>query len=402
MPRRLPGVEGLRALAASAVLLHHVPMIAHDRGTEVWLSGVAGDVFANLRWGLILFFALSGFLLFRPFAHAIITGEALPSIRAYARHRVLRIMPAYWVILLATAFLLGTAMVWGGDGTGIPSFGVLAADLLLLQNYSPDTVLTGIGPAWSLAVEVVFYAVLPVLAVGSAAVAARRAGPRGRVLAAIGAATTLIVIGLVSKTAFRAGLTPEGWHMVATTLMPLHADLFGYGMLAAVAHVLHAEGRLTVRPGPLLGTAALLGIVTAVVAPSLGMADAGGYADVAIGTACALVLLAVCATGAGCRVLDCRPVVWVGLISYSVYLWHVPVLTWLREHGLTADTPATLLAVAAVTVLATGLLSALTWRFVERPAYTAAKRTTPSDSFSTTAPSIASKSTWPRTSLNVR
>ncbi len=59
-----------------------------------------------------LFFVLSGFLLWRPIASAVLRGRRLPSVRRYARNRALRILPAYWVVLLATALVLqsGPAM----------------------------------------------------------------------------------------------------------------------------------------------------------------------------------------------------------------------------------------------------------------------------------------------------
>ena len=105
--RRLPGIEGLRAVAASAVVLHHVWVF--DGGVRIGEDGGADVIFLNLALGVTLFFALSGFLLYRPFAAAIARAEALPSIPAYLRNRALRILPAYWVILLASAFVLATA-----------------------------------------------------------------------------------------------------------------------------------------------------------------------------------------------------------------------------------------------------------------------------------------------------
>lgn len=400
MPGRLPGVEGLRALAAAAVLLHHVPWVA---GTEdLRLAGPIETVFEDLRWGLVLFFALSGFLLFRPFARTILNDAPPPSIRNYARHRALRILPAYWVILLLTIFVVGTAAVWAGDGTGIPSIGVLIADLLLVQNYSTSTVLTGIGPAWSLAVEVVFYVLLPILAIGAARFAARASGPNGRIVAALGAGMLLIVVGIASKVALSAGMFPASWGFVTKTLLPVHADMFGYGMLAAVAHVLHEEGRLEVKARPLLIGAAALTMAMVVLGPKLGIQRSGQLSDSVIGAACGLLLLAVCAKGAGARVLDRRPVVFTGLISYSVYLWHLPLLLWLADHGVTVSGEVSLVGVALLAAALTFALSALTWRFVERPAQRAAKRTTPSTSDSLTASSSASRSRWPRTSLNVR
>lgn len=374
---RLPGVEGLRAVAAAAVLLHHVPLLGREPGTRLDLVGPLEDVFVDLRWGLTLFFALSGFLLFRPFAAAILGGRPLPSISAYARNRGLRILPAYWVILLATAFVLQSATTWtSAEPTALTELDVLIPDLLLLQNYHPDTVLTGIGPAWSLAVELIFYAVLPVLSIAAASRASRSGTERSRLVAVLGAAAVLVAVGLASKGIYAAGVTDDpGWIRVVATLMPLHADLFGYGMLAAVVHLLAASGRLKLPAGwrgATLGAAALVTVGTAVVAKRMDVDEVGQLGDSAIGVACGLILIGVCVPAtrrtALQRLLELKPIAWLGLISYSIYLWHVPVILFLRERGVVVDGDTSLAGMALLGAAVTVGLSALTWRFVESPA----------------------------------
>ena len=66
----------------------------------------------NLAYGVVLFFTLSGFLLYRPFAASIVRGERLPSVRGYLRNRALRILPAYWAILFLCAVVVGSATFW--------------------------------------------------------------------------------------------------------------------------------------------------------------------------------------------------------------------------------------------------------------------------------------------------
>src|SRR5882762_1926129 len=83
---RLIGIEGLRALAATSVLDHHTVTHAPFKAE---LGAIGQWAVPNLASGLTLFFALSGFLLYRPFASAVIRGEALPSTRAYLRNRAL-------------------------------------------------------------------------------------------------------------------------------------------------------------------------------------------------------------------------------------------------------------------------------------------------------------------------
>jgi len=85
------GIEGLRARAAIAIITLHT--WAYSSGS----FGQLNQLFADLDQGLTLFFALSGFLLYRPFAAALLDRRAMPGSRAYLRNRALRIIPAYLV-----------------------------------------------------------------------------------------------------------------------------------------------------------------------------------------------------------------------------------------------------------------------------------------------------------------
>ena len=159
--------------------------------------------------GLTLFFALSGFLLVRPFAAAILAGDRLPSIGGYAeRNRFLRIYPAYLAIFVVVSFVAGAAYTTGsGELAGHASIGYLTnpaaigLNLLLIQTYLPGFLFTGVGTAWSLTAEIAFYVVLPVLAIAAVAVVRRKVS---RVVAltlpallmiAFGWATTALIAG---------------------------------------------------------------------------------------------------------------------------------------------------------------------------------------------------------------
>ena len=103
--------EGLRAVALLAVLVFHVCAISgaiNDR--------VLGDAAAMLgNQGPILFFVISGFLLYRPFVAARAAGVPAPSIARYARRRILRIVPAYWLALTILAIWPGVVGAFSGD-----------------------------------------------------------------------------------------------------------------------------------------------------------------------------------------------------------------------------------------------------------------------------------------------
>ena len=156
--RRVPGIEGLRALAAGGVVLFHAYYYQAGRG-----GGAAGLLLRDCALGVTLFFTLSGFLLFRPYARAALCGTSAPGVRNYLRNRALRIVPAYWTVLGVCALTFGLYETVGPQLvpklTTMPPLGHLLASTFLVQNYTRSTFGTGLPQAWSLAVEV---GVLPV------------------------------------------------------------------------------------------------------------------------------------------------------------------------------------------------------------------------------------------------
>jgi peptidoglycan/LPS O-acetylase OafA/YrhL len=184
----ISGFDGLRALAALAVLSYHVAWRANLRSTD-WFAPVLWE----LKGGVAIFFVISGALLYLPYARALRDRRALPDWRGYARRRALRILPAYWVALTAVAIGPFGAGVFGSDA---------GRYYALSQIYDLQTAFGGLKLAWSLCVEVTFYALLPVFARCVARVA-RRATVRIE-LGLIGA---LGVVSLVLRGALAGSLT---------------------------------------------------------------------------------------------------------------------------------------------------------------------------------------------------
>src|SRR5262245_22252407 len=94
---RVGGIDGARGVAASMIVVFHAWQLSTDKDP----SGISGWVMSRMWIGVPFFFALSGFLLYRPFARAAIHGTRRPDIRRYAKHRVARIVPAYWIAAIA-------------------------------------------------------------------------------------------------------------------------------------------------------------------------------------------------------------------------------------------------------------------------------------------------------------
>ncbi|SOJ52888.1 hypothetical protein MSIMFB_00394 [Mycobacterium simulans] len=146
----LPAVEGMRACAAMGVVVTHV---AFQTGHS---SGVTGRLFGRFDLAVAVFFALSGFLLWRGHAAAARGSGTRPRTGHYLRSRVIRIMPAYLVAVVVILSLLPDA--------DHASLTVWLANLTLTQIYVPLTLTAGLTQMWSLSVEVSFYLALPVFA----------------------------------------------------------------------------------------------------------------------------------------------------------------------------------------------------------------------------------------------
>jgi peptidoglycan/LPS O-acetylase OafA/YrhL len=180
------------------VLTAHVWKVSSPGGTPFQFGWFSTYFFPPLVNGVTLFFVLSGFLLFLPFATAALREQPRPAFAAYLRNRALRILPAYWFVLLFVALVLQSAALYSAGKQGaIHDPSLLGQNALLLQTYHPSTVGTGIGPAWSLVIEVAFYLVLPLLVLAAIWLAGRAATHAQRVLALLFPAALLALIGVI-------------------------------------------------------------------------------------------------------------------------------------------------------------------------------------------------------------
>ena len=353
---RLPLVDAVRAIAALLIFAYHAAFVLGGLGPDG-----AGPWLAHLNVGVPLFFAISGFLLYRPFVAARAAGRERPSLRAYARRRVLRILPAYWVALTVVAVALDREEVFGGWRGALTFYG-------FLQAYDASTITGGIGQAWTLSVEVAFYAVLPLAVLA----AARR---RWGVIAGI------VVVSVAWKVVVGVTVDPAGSaYFPLLIALPAVADLFAVGMALAVVSVTPPEG--SVAFGALARAPGLAWLAAAAAFATLGtdwpsagpvtqlLRDRALEVVVVLG----LLLPAVLATTGGGhvrRLLASRPLAGVGVVSYGVYLWHLDVLRELESGGLPG---------AAVVVLGLAgslALGAASWYGIERPAIAWRRRSPP-------------------------
>jgi peptidoglycan/LPS O-acetylase OafA/YrhL len=372
--QHLAGLDGLRGLAALSVLLYHVSNVLSP---EIRRSApVLVDL---LHQGLTLFFVLSGFLLFLGFAERLVAGDALPRLPGYALARILRIWPAYLVVLVVVD-VVGLAFVWP-KGVGRLSSSDLITDLTLLHSLSPETLRTGLEVSWTLTVELTFYALLPLLASLAARIAPGSGAPGVRWLRAVAPVVALLALGAVGRLwAAWVRSTPGGlhgwghdWTSVVSRSLLMQADTFAAGMIAALVVVAARHGLLGAR-GHLVATGGATIVVLAAATVFVGDRHAALRGDLVAAAFAALVVAVLLpstrqARGVVARLLDWRPIRFLGLVSYSLYLWHLPVIRALQHWAPRPDPGwSAYLGQSAIVVAISVALAALTYRFVERPA----------------------------------
>lgn len=351
---RSASLDGLRGFAAIAIFAFHGWLYTMPEPNATDRSSVFEFAVHELRLALVAFFVLSGFLLFRPWVSAVLEKGEAPDLRRYVRARVARVLPGYYVALIGSI-----ALLWGLNGTPglrLPPAEQLPLFLVFGQNFSAATVMKLNPPMWSLAVEVMFYALLPLI--GWLALRL----PATRRMQALGP-LALLALGLVYNWA----IAGQGLGLTFSKTLAAMLPYFAVGMLTA----LMLQGRRVdlLAKRSLIAAGVVLIAVDAVAkaaAPAKGL-DVGDVfvvmRDLPSAVGFALVVVALAAAPQG-RILSGHVLAGMGTISYGFYLWHVPVLMVLRGYDLLPLDPVTGTLMAFVPSLA---LAVLSWFALERP-----------------------------------
>lgn len=375
---RFPCFDGLRAIAAGAVLLVHASLISGYNGRNP--DGL-GQYFARAEMGVYLFFLISGYLLYRPFVSARFDRRPGPGLRSYARRRALRIIPAYWVALSVLVVLFDTR-----QRNDITSLRDLIIYYGFLQIYWNDTVVGGLQQAWSLATEASFYVFLPLWAALLRRLTRAGESRDSMLRTELFGLAVLGLVGLGFRYAVVSSL-PPGNTAVDGRLdwLPANTDLFALGMGLAVLREWAVRRDRVPRFVDAIGSVPWLWWTLAAlsywaVSTRIGLGTGVG-ADgprqwmlrqvLYAATSLFLLLPAVFGPqdrGIIRRFLQARAMVAAGLISYGIYLWHEGVIdVWMRVRDI-APFAGSFPSMLAVSIAGSITLATASYVFVERPA----------------------------------
>jgi peptidoglycan/LPS O-acetylase OafA/YrhL len=362
----IEGLTGIRGLAATMVLVFHLFSFS---GIRLLLIDI-GDFQIPYQWlftcgwmGANIFFVLSGFLLAIPFVRHL-TGQGEPvEIVPYLQRRIRRVVPAYWLqIFILLALLYATST--------LPDWKAVAMHLTFLQNFRVEYVSLLNGVYWTLPTELGFYLLLPAFA------ALAGFSPTRKISAWLLLSMTLITFAIGYRVVTYASVETAPIPTKAFTLLQLPGmlDQFAIGMALAWVYVRYTKSVSSLVSNVLL-LAGLAGLATMMILIDhfkeifwdahillfVGYTITAGFIGLLVlGTAFASPLS---------KILFANSLMlYLGLVSYSLYLWHLPILTWtmkLLDHfDVTGDRTGWLI----VLVIPLSLLAAtLSYYWVERP-----------------------------------
>jgi peptidoglycan/LPS O-acetylase OafA/YrhL len=351
----LPAVEGLRACAAVGVVVTHAAFQTGHSG------GITGRLFGRFDLAVAVFFALSGFLLWRGHAAAARGLRPVPPTGHYLRSRIVRIMPGYLVAVVVILSLLPDAKA---DLT------VWLANLSLTQIYVPLTLTAGLTQMWSLSVEVAFYLALPFLAL-----LARRLPVRARIPAIAAVAVASFGWALIPFAA-PYGINPLNWP-------PAFFSWFAAGMLLAELTVtevgwLHRLARRRVVMAVVVVVAFL--VAASPLAGPEGLTP-GTISQFIVKTVMGAVVAAALIAplvldrpDTPHRLLGNTTMVTLGRWSYGLFVWHLAALAMvfpiIGEFAFSGHMPVVLV----LTVVFGFAIAAVSYALIESPCRVALRR----------------------------
>lgn len=365
----LAALTGYRGLAALVVLVVHGA--GHTAYPDIGLHG----------YGPIALFTLSGYLLISPWAKWAMGKAGRPDIRTFARRRVMRIFPAYLVVLLAVAVVYPASR---------PRDGMSWVRAVTLTNFlAPDGLRPAMQHVWSMGTELSWYIALPLLGgfLGLLGRTVFRRSPNR-------AMYVLVVLSLGVTVGWVVWVDRSIHDLSGLLTLPMWLPAFlAVFALGAMVKFLESSPRSPLREGGWLVALASRSWVVALasaVAVAVIVSDWSGPAgyvpltfserqtrNVACVALALMLLIGIVAAkpqSAVMRAFSGRLIVAMGRWSYGVYLWHLPVTIILSENMTVPGGPVGFVAWILLLLGISAGLGAMTYAWVERPAIAWSKR----------------------------
>ena len=390
-------LDGVRAIATLMVMSFHIQQKSFiwDESHQEWISAIW--TFGGS--GVTLFFVLSGFLLFLPYAKALLFQAPWPSLKQFYLRRALRILPAYYVALF------GMILIFQQQYLNPHRWGQLLLFLTLFMDSTHETFRALNAPFWTLAIEWQFYLLLPLIALGFLFCVNRLAGsPRRRLIAIMACCLLLITWGLFMRW---IGLNDQS-HPTSSPIFRVilfflygmsgkYLENFAVGMALSACYVYSKNSERTTAwlrrisiPVGIFGlllflfTAAwhfyMLEMKTPLFAQFASLAPYFFWLyEAFIALAYASMIFALLF---GHRIIR-RPLEWkllgqIGLLSFGLYMWHMPWLRFFETNILPIlpglDKYGAYVAYWVWIALIVLPIAILSYRYVERPAMQRAHR----------------------------
>jgi peptidoglycan/LPS O-acetylase OafA/YrhL len=354
---RLPFAGALRALATISIVVYHAGLFAAGSGKIVlpaWLATLGA-------FGVACFFALSGFLLARPYVRSLLQKKRLPDWPGFARDRFLRIYPLY-AFLVIVMWLASPWLPVYGQRTA--TFGDALTHLAFIFPFFHDSAQTIDPPMWTMSTDVQFYFALPLLCAGVTDLFKPSLRARGYAVV-VG---VLVVLSMLLR--FMATPYAQVSFYDAATRVRIFGQLFamftafGGGMIAALVWESTRD-----HYRKMSGLAALAISVPFLVA--LTMLPSGAvplivWSDVIAGVGAPALVLAGCSLLRGAWVEN-PAVRWAERLSYAIYLTHFFVVEYAVRVAGQLQGWNFFCVTAAGSILASAAIALPLYLFVERP-----------------------------------
>jgi len=365
------GLDGLRGLAASAVFAVHYHQIV-DFDIQLGLFD-SYRLFPNGKYGVALFFILSGMLLSLPYWRSIVAQSPWPVMKTYMVRRLARIVPAYYLALTVLILING---LWRVPGGWID----IALHYSFLFNFTEFSIFSINPPFWSLAVEMQFYLILPLIFL-----VMRRFSPWQ-------ACAFLILGGVVAYglhywvMSAVTHIVPWPDNVLLTWIRPYGAvvthsllanlPLFIFGVVAGWLFICLNQRAAcytdSQRRWSEAGFWCCLVLLFTLLSSELGEKIQVSYARYGLPLIpLLLTVLVVCTpfTRVANKIIDSAVLRRLGLISYGVYIYHLPCLDWVDRTMLQYgwDAPEHWLVLGLASVILTLIIASLSYLIIERP-----------------------------------